>query len=408
MEPKVSIILANYNNGKYLKKAIESVLDQTYDRFELIIIDDGSTDNSIEIIKSFSDERIKKIFEKQNRHVAYASNIGLKNATGEYIAIMDSDDIWDSQKLEKQIAFMEKNPKYGACFTRVHIIDENNELADEKYKGISDTFNLQDNMDQKKWVKYFFKYGNCLANNSVVMKKEALESINLYYDIACVPGQDYELWTRMVLKYPIYILQEKLTYYRWTTEPGKISGTDERRARSFLNVRMLIKMHYFDFMSDEEFVYFWKDEFINKKSQNHNELETEKAFLLMKNYDSEVEANFLGLIKLRKVLNQIENINEWENKYGIKLKECYSFYNKHSFYDKNDEKILEECRTAHDKLWKQYEEQYVMLECKKKELSNLQEQLTNSYNTIKKYEEELNYIYNSKLWKVVKKIKEIF
>ena len=95
--PKISIILPNYNSEKYLKETIESVLNQTYRDFEFIIVDDASTDKSMDIIRSFQDSRIKYIQSDRNRQVAYTANIGMEMAEGEYIARIDSDDIWDEK-----------------------------------------------------------------------------------------------------------------------------------------------------------------------------------------------------------------------------------------------------------------------------------------------------------------------
>lgn len=100
--PTVSVVMPNHNGGKYLRASIESVLNQTYSDLELIIVDDASTDDSIEIINCYQDERITKVFCDKNRHVAYTANQGLQLANGKYIARMDSDDIWMPEKLEKQ------------------------------------------------------------------------------------------------------------------------------------------------------------------------------------------------------------------------------------------------------------------------------------------------------------------
>ena len=229
MVPKVSVILPNYNGEKYLKQAIQSVLNQSFRDFELIIVDDASSDASRDIIKGFDDERIITHFSEKNRHVVFTFNTGMKLATGEYIARIDSDDIWEPDKLEKQVAFMEQNPEYGVCFSRVHIIDEHSEIADDKYEDIYNLFNATDNMSQKQWVLYFFYVGNCLCNSSSLIRKSALETVGAFYNMAFMPGEDFELWGRLAVKYPIYISEEWLVKYRWTEEEGKISGKNNGR-----------------------------------------------------------------------------------------------------------------------------------------------------------------------------------
>lgn len=108
MRKLVSIIMPSFNTAQHISCAIQSVLDQTYKSFELIIVDDGSTDHSKEIIQSFDDTRIVFIALEKNQGPQYVRNLALSKAKGEYIAFLDSDDFWEKDKLEKQIDFMEK------------------------------------------------------------------------------------------------------------------------------------------------------------------------------------------------------------------------------------------------------------------------------------------------------------
>lgn len=241
MEPRVSIILPNYNGEKYLEDTIYSVLNQSYSNFELIIVDDASTDNSRNIIEKFHDERIRKYYSDTNRHVAYNTNIGFEMACGEYIARIDSDDQWEKEKLEMQLEFMEKNPQYGACFTKVNIINDKSEIANETYTWVTDLFNNVENKSQEEWMKFFFYEGNCLCNPSMLIRKKVLDDIGNRYNIAYVPAQDFEMWTRVVKKYPIHVMEEKLVKYRWTEEESKISGNKDGKEYAFRNVHILVK-----------------------------------------------------------------------------------------------------------------------------------------------------------------------
>lgn len=109
--PKVSIIMPAYNAEKYIEDSIKSVLSQTYSNWELIIVDDYSSDNTVDIVKEYTglDRRIKLVCQKANFGVAFSRNKGLDCADGKYVAFLDSDDLWDREKLEKQVAFMEKS-----------------------------------------------------------------------------------------------------------------------------------------------------------------------------------------------------------------------------------------------------------------------------------------------------------
>lgn len=124
MNDLVSIIMPAYNTGEYIKKSINSVIDQTYKNWELLVIDDCSTDNTEEVIKSFNDERIIYLKNKENSGIAVSRNNGIKEAKGRWIAFLDSDDSWKENKLEKQIRFMINNG-YEFTSTAYELIDEN-------------------------------------------------------------------------------------------------------------------------------------------------------------------------------------------------------------------------------------------------------------------------------------------
>ena len=119
--PLVSVVISNYNGGKYLKEAIDSVLNQSYSNLELIVVDDGSTDDSKKILLSYQDQRLRTLFLEENQQVCLATNKGLRMVNGDYIARLDSDDIWKADKLEKQMKYLLNHEKCGACFSLIDI-----------------------------------------------------------------------------------------------------------------------------------------------------------------------------------------------------------------------------------------------------------------------------------------------
>ncbi|QIH31572.1 glycosyltransferase family 2 protein [Sphingobacterium sp. DR205] len=128
MEDKVSIIMPCYNASRYIKESIKSVINQTYDNWELIIIDDKSKDDSLQMIEPFLiDERIILVEKEENRGVAEARNTGIEYSSGRYIAFLDSDDIWDSDKLKLQISFMKSNGCFFS-YTSYRIIDSQGDI----------------------------------------------------------------------------------------------------------------------------------------------------------------------------------------------------------------------------------------------------------------------------------------
>ena len=131
---KVSIIMPTHNDEKFVKDTITSVLNQTFDDYELIIIDDKSTDKTVDLIKSFADKRIKLIVNETNRGAAFSRNVGLRTASGEYVAFLDGDDRWYPEKLKLQLEFMERNG-YLFSYTDYELIDEENNKLGIYYTG---------------------------------------------------------------------------------------------------------------------------------------------------------------------------------------------------------------------------------------------------------------------------------
>lgn len=403
--PKVSVIMPNHNGGKYLRAAIESVLNQTYTDLELIIVDDASTDDSVEIINSYQDERIEKVFCDKNRHVAYAANQGLVRASGKYIARMDSDDIWKTEKLEMQVGYLERHIGIGACFSRVHIIDDDSEIADEKYSWVYHMFNDSSNKTAEEWARYFFFNGNCLCNPSGLVRTEALDSVGRLHNIAYVPGQDFETWSRLVQKYPIYIMEEQLVYYRWTEKESKISSMKERGVSAFENVQMIMRSNYLERMENKDFIRIFKKCFINEDSRSDLELECEKAFILLKcTKETTGNINFFGLRKMETILNSVEGLEILEEKFGFELKKYYSEYRNRNFYSYNVEieieKIENELKQRTEELnQKNSEKELIEKKCndlaaglsdEKKKYENLKITLNSNMEMLQEKEQLLN------------------
>ena len=220
--PKVSILLTSYNHEKYIAKAIESALNQTFTDFELFIVDDCSSDSSWEIIKSYNDPRITAVRNEKNiRNMIYNN---LHRFSGEYVAIHHSDDVWESDKLQKQVDYMDAHPGTLACFTHVQFIDENsvNYTPPEShpYYKIFD----QPNRTSFEWLRFFMEKGNALCHPSILIRKEAYKKFNL---LSCGLFQipDFLMWIRVCLVGEIHILQEKLTKFRLhVTSEGNVSG----------------------------------------------------------------------------------------------------------------------------------------------------------------------------------------
>jgi glycosyltransferase involved in cell wall biosynthesis len=198
--PKISVLMPVYNCELYIKEAIDSILNQTFDDFEFIIIDDCSTDNTIEIIKTYNDSRIQLIEKSINSGISNSLNLGINLSKGYYIARMDGDDISFLDRFAKQVAFMDSNPNVILCGSSVSII------------GSNLTINYPEQHDM---IKVDFLRHNCIMHPSVMLRKDLIVKFQIFYDVLKEPAEDYDLWIRLLSKGRLHNIQEDLLYYRF-------------------------------------------------------------------------------------------------------------------------------------------------------------------------------------------------
>lgn len=196
----ISVLLPVFNSEKYLKEAIQSILNQTFENFELIIINDRSTDNSLRIIKSYLDPRIKLISNRKNMGVAKSLNRGLNMAKGKYIIRMDADDVCLKGRFKKQVKFLENNPKIGICGTWVHVFGTTNYL-------------WQSPVDHKM-IRARMLFESSIAHPSVIMRRSFLQKNKIVYEEKYVHAQDFALWVRAGEKIQLHNYPEPLLRYR--------------------------------------------------------------------------------------------------------------------------------------------------------------------------------------------------
>lgn len=197
--PKITVLLPVYNCELYIKEAVDSILCQTFDDFELLIIDDASTDKTIHIIKTYSDERIKLIEKTINKGLTDSLNLGIQLAQGKYIARMDGDDVSVKIRFEKQVAFLELNPDVVLCGSNFTIV------------GTEDRIIVPENNED---IRLALLKKNCIAHPSVMIRKQTLIDFSLLYDETKEPAEDYDLWVRLMTKGKLHNLQQELLKYR--------------------------------------------------------------------------------------------------------------------------------------------------------------------------------------------------
>lgn len=195
--PQVSVIIPTYNRGYMLHHAIDSVLAQDFKDFELIVSDDGSTDNTREIIQSYGD-RIKSIY-KNNKGVSAARNRGIEIASGAFIAFLDSDDLWLPGKLSAQVEFFNSNPEALICQTQEMWIRH----------GIR--VNPMKKHKKKSGMIFEPSLLLCLVSPSAVMIKRELFDIVGLFDESLPACEDYDLWLRITCKFSVFLIDKSLT-----------------------------------------------------------------------------------------------------------------------------------------------------------------------------------------------------
>jgi glycosyltransferase involved in cell wall biosynthesis len=195
-----------YNGERFLREAVESCLAQTYANLELIIIDDGSTDSSWEIITSFEDDRIVLLINESNKGQSYSRNKGIKESSGEYIAIMDADDIAYKERIQKQLDYLINNDA-DICFTWADLIDSEGTVT-----GVKKT---TENLNLLR-AKLLFECP--LIHPTAFWRKSMFVEKNLWYDEQYKYAQDFELWSRAIRHVKFAVLGESLLKFRFRNE----------------------------------------------------------------------------------------------------------------------------------------------------------------------------------------------
>ncbi len=222
--PLVSAIIPTFNRGWILREAVQSVLDQTYHPLEIIVVDDGSTDDTREILRLFGD-RITVLFQ-ENKGVSAARNLGIKHSHGELVAFLDSDDLWTPDKIACQVAFFNNNPDAVICQTE-EIWIRNGKRVNPKNK-------------HKKLSGMIFEpsLSLCLVSPSAVMIQRSLFELKGYFDEALPACEDYDLWLRIATTHAIDLIDRACTVKRGGHDDQLSShhSLDKYRIRSIENL----------------------------------------------------------------------------------------------------------------------------------------------------------------------------
>lgn len=212
LNEKVSVIIPTYNRAKYVIEALESVLNQTYKNYEIVIVDDGSTDNTREVLRQYlADDRITYIYEK-NGGPASARNVGIKHSTGEHIAFLDSDDLWLPDKLVYQVEYLKTHCDVGIVFTDAKAFGEdlgpvNAARAEFRFRFHNPSFKL-------------LMWGNYMPTPTVMLRRACIDKVGCFDESSDlrIGGEDYELWLRIARVFKIGHLDQVLVKIRFSQD----------------------------------------------------------------------------------------------------------------------------------------------------------------------------------------------
>ncbi|MBQ8997537.1 MAG: glycosyltransferase [Clostridium sp.] len=319
MEKNISVLMCVYNCEDYIEKSIKSIVNQTYKNFELIIINDGSTDSTVEKIKAFKDERIKIYDNDGNKGLPYSRDRALRLATGEYIAIMDADDIAAKKRFEYQVKFLENNKDIAVVAS--NMIEFSNRMI-KRFRVYYE--------DYEK-TKIFLMYKNCIPNSAAMIRKEFIDTNNIKYRKEYFVLQDYAFWADCSKYGKIAVLNRFLLFYR--TEHNNITSRSKKEKMEQRN--KLLDIIHERLLRQNGFVL--EDEEINILNDG---LREKNLFLEddLINFNNILEK--LKLINLEKSIFNINKFNEISNKIFlevIKESKCSKKIKLKSIFTKSNE-----------------------------------------------------------------------
>lgn len=201
--PKVSVVIPAYNAMTYLPETLESVLKQTFNDFEVIVVNDGSTDETEQWISQVKDPKVRLISQK-NQGLAGARNTGITHAQGEYIAILDADDLWEPDKLEKQVRVLDENPEVALVYTWVGFIDENGNHTGRLFKNRAEG-DVWEELTQHNIVE---------CGSVPLIRRSCFDTVGLFDRNLGSYLEDWDMWLRIAANHQFKVIQEPLVYYR--------------------------------------------------------------------------------------------------------------------------------------------------------------------------------------------------
>ena len=293
--------MATFNHASFVAQAIDSVLSQVGVDFEFLIADDGSTDSTRDVVASIQDPRIRFWPNEINRGACVVTNELIDRASGEFIALINSDDYWISNsKLACQLEILRKRPSVGACFGRARFVDKNGSIIEKNTLTNGRVFE-QENRSRGAWLRHLFDLGNCICHPTMLIRKACYGELGVY-DNRFRQLPDFDMWIRLLKRHDIFVVDEELIAFR--NLPGEnASSATTQNLRRLLNESYFILEKFFDGLSFDVFIDGFGDLLVNAEISNSVRFDIEHTLLyLTKNRWASHVYNKIGIEKLNFLL----------------------------------------------------------------------------------------------------------
>jgi GT2 family glycosyltransferase/glycosyltransferase involved in cell wall biosynthesis len=312
MIPKVSVVLTSRNQAEFLTETLESILQQTLSDIEVIVVDDGSTEGSIDQIGSFSDSRVRIIILDKTRGACQAINAGIKSANAPIIAIAHPGDQWTSLKLATQIEILDSDPAIGSVFSMMDWIDEQGMAIDADNTGIGE-FYRQSNRSRTQWLKHLVEKGNCLYHPSILIRRAVYDAVG-EYDNFYSQLPDYDMLLRVLQQFEIFVLDEPTVRHR-ILEGSKKTSTPSNSVRD-ANERRLILQRFFQRLAPQDFAASFQT--VRSPGDSHFSLPLEKIlYLVASGNEQAIILRDVGLTLLRDFADRWAELSDALAAYGL-------------------------------------------------------------------------------------------
>ncbi len=239
--PRVTVYIPAYNHERFVGEAIRSVLAQTFTDFELIVVDDASTDGTLAEIRRFNDPRLKHFALPHNRGATAVTNFCLSMAQGDYVTPLGSDDFIHPDKLSRQVAFLNEHPELMAVTAQPAFVDEDGQSFKEGH-SFAHQF-TRENRSREQWLKHFFLHCNCLCHPTAMIRRTTYQRIGTYHEmLRQLP--DFDFWVRLCLAGSLHVMADELTFFRVRNNDGNVSAPSLRNCAVAQHEYAWILRHY--------------------------------------------------------------------------------------------------------------------------------------------------------------------